>query len=207
MAAGAEQGDNVIAENDRLRGENDRLAGQAGNLAGENVELRSEIDSFARKIAALEKRLGKNSENSSLPPSSDLFGRKLDKSENANRAARRALGRKPGKQPGAEGKHLAHVEDPDEVRLHTPPACSDCGADLVDVPVERTEVRQVTDIPVPVMFTIEHRAESKRCTCGTVTKAAFPEEARGHASYGSWSACFWSLGFCLLFSSMNEGRQ
>ena len=30
---------------------------------------------------------------------------------------------------------------------------------------------------------------------------------RGHASYGSWSACFWSLGFCLLFSSMDEGRQ
>ena len=50
--------------------------------------------------------------------------------------------------------------------------------------MERTEVRQVTDIPVPVMFTIEHRAESKRCTCGTVTKATFPIEARGHASYG-----------------------
>jgi len=30
---------------------------------------------------------------------------------------------------------------------------------------------------------------------------------RGHASYGSWSACFWSLGFCLLFASMDEGRQ
>jgi len=42
----------------------------------------------------------------------------------------------------------------------------------------------VTDIPVPVMFTIEHRAESKRCACGTVTKAAFPTAARGHASYG-----------------------
>src|SRR5664280_1756163 len=185
MAASGEQGDNrVVAENDRLRGENDRLVGEVARLADENVELRSEIDSFARKIAALEKRLSKNSENSSLPPSSDLFGPKKDKPENANRAARRALGRKPGKQPGAEGKHLAHVDDPDEVRLHTPPACSDCGADLAHIPVERTEVRQITDIPVPVMFTIEHRAESKRCTCGTVTKAAFPEEARGHASYG-----------------------
>ena len=30
---------------------------------------------------------------------------------------------------------------------------------------------------------------------------------REHASYGSWRACLWSLGFCLLFSSIDEGRQ
>jgi transposase len=94
------------------------------------------------------------------------------------------MGRKPGKQPGAEGNHLAHVEDPDEIRVHTPPACDGCGADLANVRVEDTEVRQVTEIPVPMTTTTEHRAESKRCACGTVTKAAFPKGARGHASYG-----------------------
>ena len=192
MASGVERSDaEVVIENDRLRGEverlaeeNDRLTAEVDRLAGENVELRSEIDSFARKIASLERRVGRNSDNSSLPPSSDLFGRKKNKPENANRAARRALGRKSGKQPGTDGKHLAHVDDPDEVHLHTPHTCDGCGADLVDVPVERTEVRQVTDIPIPVPTTTEHRAESKRCACGTVTKAAFPNEARGHASYG-----------------------
>ncbi len=30
---------------------------------------------------------------------------------------------------------------------------------------------------------------------------------RGHAHYRPWRACFWALGFCLLFSSMDEGRQ
>jgi VanZ family protein len=30
---------------------------------------------------------------------------------------------------------------------------------------------------------------------------------RGHAHYGPWRACLWSLGFCLLFSSIDEGRQ
>ncbi len=130
MAAGGKQGENeVVAENDRLRNQVGRLTVGIGRLTDENseliveiVELRAAVDSFARKIASLEKRLGKNSENSSLPPSSDLFGPKKDKPENANRAARRALGRKPGKQPDAEGKHLAHVDDPDEVRPHTPPA-------------------------------------------------------------------------------------
>jgi len=132
----------------------------------------------------LEKRLGKNSGNSSLPPSSDLFGGKMDKPENANRAARRAMGRKPGKQPGTDGKHLAHVEHPDKVELRSPSACDGCGADLSGVPVLRTEVRQVTDAPLPVPRTTEYRAESKRCVCGTVTKGAFPAEARGYASYG-----------------------
>ncbi len=30
---------------------------------------------------------------------------------------------------------------------------------------------------------------------------------RRHASYGPWRACLWSLGFCLLFASLDEGRQ
>jgi len=30
---------------------------------------------------------------------------------------------------------------------------------------------------------------------------------RKHAHYGPGRACLWSLGFCLLFASMDEGRQ
>jgi VanZ family protein len=30
---------------------------------------------------------------------------------------------------------------------------------------------------------------------------------RGHADCGPWRACLWSLGFCLFYSSMDEGRQ
>jgi VanZ family protein len=30
---------------------------------------------------------------------------------------------------------------------------------------------------------------------------------REQADYGPWRACLWSLGFCLLFSSIDEGRQ
>ena len=42
----------------------------------------------------------------------------------------------------------------------------------------------MADVPLPVPTTTEQRAESKRWECGTVTKTAFPAEARGHASYG-----------------------
>jgi VanZ family protein len=30
---------------------------------------------------------------------------------------------------------------------------------------------------------------------------------RAHAGYGPWRSCLWALGFCLLFSSLDEGRQ
>lgn len=142
------------------------------------------IDELRRKIADLEKRLGKNSSNSSLPPSSDRF-QKPAKTESPNRKARRALARLPGKQPGTEGKHLAQVENPDVVITHTPGCCDGCGGDLAGSPVEGTEIRQVFDVPDPApLQSAEHRGESRRCRCGTVTKAQFPPEARGYACYG-----------------------
>ena len=30
---------------------------------------------------------------------------------------------------------------------------------------------------------------------------------RAQAHYGQWRACLWSLGFCLFYASMDEGRQ
>ncbi len=92
----------------------------SGNLARENAQLRAEnsalreevsalkdrIDVMARTIAELEKKLGRDSSNSSMPPSSDIFA-KPAKEESPKRKARRAMGRKPGKQPGAPGAHLA----------------------------------------------------------------------------------------------------
>jgi len=159
----------LIAENESLRGENSTMA------------LR--IESLVSRIAELEKRLGRNSQNSSLPPSSDLFGRAA-RPESPNRAARRAMGRKPGKQPGSEGKHLAAVENPDEVRFHPPSCCTSCGEDLRAAFVERVEVRQVVEIPEPAPVVTEHRVEHRRCGCGTLTKGVFPNEARGPVSYG-----------------------
>ncbi len=107
----------------------ERLLKKVEDTISSQAEL---IDELRRKIAEFEKRLGKNS---SLPPSSDRF-QKPAKSECPNRKARRALGRRPGKQPGTEGKHFAHVENPDVVVTHTPGCCDRFGRDLADSPVE-----------------------------------------------------------------------
>lgn len=94
-------------------------------------------------------------------------------------------GRKPGKQPGTEGDHPAQVANPDAIEIHSPSCCDGYGADLSDTPFHGdAEVRQVTEIPLPVAMTTEHRAEKRRCVCGIVTKAEFPAQVRSFHSDG-----------------------
>lgn len=165
-----------------LRAENAGLRAEVAALTAANEWLAGQVAVLTGKIVELEKRLAKDSSNSSKPPSSDQF--KKPRPESPNRAARRAEGRKPGKQPGTDGKHLAQVEDPDEIVVHTPGCCDGCGEDLAEAPVETVEKRQVFDIPDPRLHTVEHRAETRRCGCGTKTKAVFPADARSYTSYG-----------------------
>jgi transposase len=169
----------------------------AGDFERENLELRAEnttlrqevsalkarIEVMARTIAELQKKLGRNPQNSSMPPSSDTFGTTA-KPESPNRKARRAMGRKPGKQPGAPGSHLAQVDDPDHLVSHRPQTCSCCGADLAGAHLVGEEVRQVFEVPEPKIVVTEHRVYKLRCSCGELNEGAFPTEARAPATYG-----------------------
>jgi transposase len=173
-----------------LRTALDRFAAENRELRQENKELRelnaaqaAQLEELASKLAGLERKLGQNSSNSSLPPSSDR-GPRPPKPESPNRAARRALGRKPGKQPGSTGHHLAQVEHPDHLQVHAPPCCGRCGSDLATAKVTDVERRQVFDLPEPGLESTEHQAETRLCHCGASTKAAFPPEARAYVSYG-----------------------
>jgi transposase len=79
---------------------------------------------------------------------------------------------------------LAQVATPDEVVEHVPERCGGCGADLAGAAVVGVEARQVFDLPPLGLRVTEHRAERRRCACGTTTAAAFPEHARAAACYG-----------------------
>ncbi|WP_254126137.1 DUF6444 domain-containing protein [Amycolatopsis sp. CA-230715] len=81
----------------------------AALVAAQKVELdraREEITQLRREVASLKRRLGANSGNSSMPPSSDRFSKPAPKS------LRGKTGRKRGKQPGAPGASLSLVDDP-----------------------------------------------------------------------------------------------
>jgi transposase len=150
-------------------------------LRAANAEQARLIATLRARVAELERRLGRDSSNSSKPPSSDGL-RKPARAE--PRAAEHLQHRRPGKQPGAPGAHLAQVAEPDEVVWYVPGRCGGCGVDLGDAPVVGVEARQVFDLPPLRLVASEHRAQRRRCGCGTTTAAAFPHHVRAAACYG-----------------------
>jgi transposase len=168
------------------------LAERDAALAGRDrliVELSTRAAELSARVTALEARLGKNSQNSSKPPSSDAFVKPPP------RSLRRASGRKPGKQGGEAGFRLEPRAEPDEVLVHVPQACGGCGGDLAGAPVVGEQARQVFDLPPIDLVAIEHRVQRRECGCGTVTTAAFPPEATAPTCYGPGVA---ALGAYLL---------
>lgn len=148
------------------------------------------IQALAARVEELEARLGKNSQNSSRPPSSDNPFTKPPP-----RSLRKVSGRRPGKQPGERGGRLEPRPEPDEVVVHVPQACVGCGSSLASGAVVAGQARQVFDLPPIRPRVVEHRVQHRRCGCGTVTAADFPAEATGPTCYGPGVA---ALGTYLL---------
>jgi transposase len=183
---------------EQLKGENVALRAEVGELRAENAELRAKLDTLEAELEKLKREMGRNSSNSGKPPSSDTLGARAKQAEERlSRADRRRLarekakkflnervGRRPGKQPGAAGAALAKVDSPDRAVVHSPVSCARCGESLGAVEVTGTEVRQVFDLPDSHLQVTEHRAESRRCSCGATTKAPFPADAKGRRATG-----------------------
>lgn len=142
------------------------------------VVLTAKIETLTTRVAELETRLGKNSQNSSKPPSTDAFVKPPP------RSLRRPSGRQPGKQSGKPGKRLEPVADPDEIVIHDPATCQGCGQDLSDAPVTGGRSRQVFDLPPIRLRVTQHDVAERRCSCGTVTRAVFPAVASAPTCYG-----------------------
>jgi transposase len=136
------------------------------------------IQELQAEVAELKRRLGRNSGNSSQPPSAD------GPAASPWRATRRRTGRSPGKQPGAGGSALLQTGTPDEVIDHVPDACGGCGSDLAGADPAGVVRRQVHDIPTITPIVVEHRLHKRRCGCGATTTAAAPAGVGAAACYG-----------------------
>lgn len=152
-------------------------------VADQNSRMAALVD----QVAALQAQSGRDSSNSSKPPSSDSPYTKKPKPK---RGLRGASGRKPGKQPGAPRATLRQVDDPDEVVICELDNCPDCGRSLTDAPVEGVTRRQVFDPPPPPPrpHVIEYRIITRRCGCGKQLVGAGPAGVNAPVSYGPAAA-------------------
>lgn len=140
--------------------------------------LNTRLELSEKRVAHLEEQLAKNSRNSGKPPSTDGFKKPSPKS------LRKKGQRNSGGQPGHPGRTLNMTDKPDHVENHHVEHCGCCGRSLADQAPEGVEKRQVHDLPPMRLVVTEHRAETKRCPCGHLAKADFPEGVNSPAQYG-----------------------
>jgi transposase len=135
------------------------------------AEQQKVIVAQQKRIEELERRLGMNSGNSSMPPSSDLPGQEPSK------PARPGSKRKRGGQFGhpKRTRPLVPTAECDRVVHHRPAVCSGCGVNLSgNDPNPRRH--QVTELPVVKPIVTEHQIHTLQCPeCGCRCRGQLPE--------------------------------
>jgi transposase len=138
---------------------------QAAALA----QLRAEITQLKATVEELAQRLGRNSHNSSQPPSADP-------PQTPKRSRRDPSGRRPGGQPGHEGhtRALVPVEEVEVVIAVKPERCRRCQHRLEGEDAQ-PERHQVTEIPPIKPVVTEYHLHQLCCpNCGELTRAEPP---------------------------------
>ena len=142
------------------------------------TQLLSHLGRLETRVNELEGRLSKNSRNSSKPPSSDGFGKRI-------KSLRQKSDKPSGGQKGHRGQTLEWREHPDETAMSPVHECCECGASLSEVSIEQVLSRQVFDIAPIELQVKEHRVEVKCCPhCGVFNQGCFPPAATNVVQYG-----------------------
>ena len=157
------------------------------NTALEQARIQHEkdaarIEALTRKIEELTaKKTRKDSHNSSMPPSSDGYGKPSPKS------LREKSGKKAGGQPGHKGNSMEITREPDEVKEYLPEKCWNCPmASKCKSNYTCAGRRYEYDVKVTTTLT-EHRVLVCECPLEKGRKIAgeFPEEITSSKQYGT----------------------
>jgi hypothetical protein len=166
------------------------VAEQTAQLAEQAVLIKA----LQVELEALRRQVGRDSSNSSQPPSTDGPGAKAKAKAGGGATGRDAQPspdgqpsagalhrprRKQGGQPGHRGSSLAPVATPDRREPVEPSCCGGCGADLAGAPGTVASRVQVFDLPVFSLAVTEYRMMRRVCGCGQATTADPPAGIRG----------------------------
>jgi transposase len=163
----------------------DSLASELEQLRALVAEQAKIIEQLHERVAELEARLGKDSHNSSKPPSSDPPFRKPPP-----RSQRKVSGRKAGGQKGHKGVTRALVGEPDHLVVMALEGACTCGRCRSQIDVELLpERRQVIELVIRREVT-EDRVVAGTCACGRRYRSDFPEEISAPVQYGPGVSAF-----------------
>jgi len=155
----------------------EQLAARVVELSALVAQQGALIESLQVEVAALRRQVGRDSSNSSQPPSQDGPAAKANADKQPVRRAR--SGRSQGGQKGHRGTGLERVADPDRTEVVEPDECGGCGGDLADAPGRIVSSVQVFDIPTFALRVTEFLMMRRVCGCGHATTAAAPAGVTG----------------------------
>ena len=137
----------------------------------------SMIQKLEARVDELERRLNRNSRNSSTPPSLDT------PFSDSNQTTKPKKPKKKGPPFGHTGVTRIRFESVDEVLDLNPPNCS-CGKSLENIEGTLKKSHQVAELFKPVKVT-EYRQYQKQCSgCGRINQAAWPQNVLPTQSIG-----------------------
>jgi transposase len=171
----------------------------AALVAVQGVQLAEQatlIEAMRVELAALRRAVGRDSSNSSQPPSQDgAAAQAKSRSQQAGsgqadgsvprtdrqggEAGRDKDKRKQGGQGGHRGSGLARVASPDRTEPVEPGACGGCGASLSGADGSVASRVQVFDLPALALTVTEYLMMRRVCSCGCATTADLPVGVRG----------------------------
>jgi transposase len=163
------------AERDAERARSQRLELQIGVLL-------EQVAALTARVAALTERLGQNSRNSHLPPSSDPPG-----AGGKGSGPRPKSGRPRGGQRGHRGsrRELVAADKVDDVVDLYPAECQNCWVALPEQPDPDAKRSQWIEVPPLRPYIKETRRHQVTCLCcGHKTRAAYDDQEIPASPFG-----------------------
>ena len=159
------------------------LLEQNASLSNQATELTATVRELNQTIRELKEQLGKNSKNSSKPPSSDGLKKPAVKKD---RSLRESSGKKQGAQEGHNGTHLSVTISPNHTQNHMHSDCEGCpyrNSCLDKACIKET--RHEIDAVVKVDVTAHNLIKVHECPLhGGCREGSFPADIKATVQYG-----------------------
>ena len=148
----------VAAQAARIAEQDAVVAAQAARI----TEQDAKIAQLEKQVTELLQKLGRNSGNSNLPPSSDGPGQRKGPQNRAGLGKRNR-----GGQKGHRGSRrtLLAAEDVDDIVDLFPSQCAHCSALLPEIEERWPKRHQFTELPAFEPHTTEYRRHAVQCVC------------------------------------------